>query len=251
MDLYDGREIRPLVLGLDVKILSHAPPAIGIFILQLAFVSYQYEMNASLTFGVATLTFLNAIILLDLLFFEPTLVYVHDVLYGGCGIRWLQGVFLVWPFINSLGLFYLAQSNRDFYPFLEHLPAFSLPLLGVAVSFLGLYIRRRAVIENFQFHSGTVETSSTDSFTSKGILTSGWWGCVRHPDYLGDIILSIGLAIPAGYAGVVPWIAPVCVFLTTCCRIRENEKSSQKGHDKTVWKNYVATVPYRLIPRIY
>ena len=256
LDFYNGREIRPMALGLDLKLLLYYPAAIGASILQAAFALRQYEKNGFLTLGVATILFIKAILLFDFVFFEPTLIYAHDVLYDGFGIRWLQSVLLFWPLINSLGLFHLAQANRDVYPFLEDLPELTLPFLGVLISCLGLFIRRRAIIEKFRFRSERLRTKSsgsgpTSSFASKGVLASGWWGLVRHPDYLGDVILSLGLAIPAGFASATPWIAPMCVFVATLCRIRWAENACKKKYDKAVWKDYIATVPHRLIPGIY
>jgi len=32
----------------------------------------------------------------------------------------------------------------------------------------------------------------------KKLLVSGWWGLVRHPNYLGDIIIQISMGLIAG-----------------------------------------------------
>ena len=37
-------------------------------------------------------------------------------------------------------------------------------------------------------------------FTEDGrnLLADGWWGRLRHPNYLGDILVAISWALPAG-----------------------------------------------------
>ena len=34
--------------------------------------------------------------------------------------------------------------------------------------------------------------------TGKRLLASGWWGLVRHPNYLGDIIMAFAWTFPCG-----------------------------------------------------
>lgn len=35
---------------------------------------------------------------------------------------------------------------------------------------------------------------------------AGWWGLVRHPNYLGDLIMSLSWSLPCGeWLGVGSW----------------------------------------------
>lgn len=34
--------------------------------------------------------------------------------------------------------------------------------------------------------------------TGKSLLVSGWWGVVRHPNYLGDLIMALAWSLPCG-----------------------------------------------------
>lgn len=47
----------------------------------------------------------------------------------------------------------------------------------------------------FCFHTDlkTIHTS-----TGKNLLVSGWWGFVRHPNYLGDLIMALAWSLPCG-----------------------------------------------------
>lgn len=34
--------------------------------------------------------------------------------------------------------------------------------------------------------------------TGRHLLVSGWWGMVRHPNYLGDLIMALAWSLPCG-----------------------------------------------------
>ncbi len=34
--------------------------------------------------------------------------------------------------------------------------------------------------------------------TGKSLLVSGWWGVVRHPNYLGDLMMALAWSLPCG-----------------------------------------------------
>lgn len=34
--------------------------------------------------------------------------------------------------------------------------------------------------------------------TGKRLLVSGWWGLVRHPNYLGDLLMALAWSLPCG-----------------------------------------------------
>lgn len=42
--------------------------------------------------------------------------------------------------------------------------------------------------------------------TGKGLLVTGWWGFVRHPNYLGDIIMALAWSLPCGKFLKWKWI---------------------------------------------
>ena len=48
--------------------------------------------------------------------------------------------------------------------------------------------------------------------TGRQLLVSGWWGMVRHPNYLGDLIMALAWSLPCGeWLGLVQGGA-ICVW---------------------------------------
>lgn len=39
---------------------------------------------------------------------------------------------------------------------------------------------------------------SIPTATGKSLLVSGWWGLVRHPNYLGDLLMALAWSLPCG-----------------------------------------------------
>ena len=49
-------------------------------------------------------------------------------------------------------------------------------------------------------------------FTANGnnLLADGWWGRLRHPNYLGDILMGLSWAIPAGLFQFFISVTSIC-----------------------------------------
>lgn len=54
--------------------------------------------------------------------------------------------------------------------------------------------------------------------TGKSLLVSGWWGVVRHPNYLGDLLMALAWSLPCG--GLASYLCSLnSDFLTYCISI--------------------------------
>lgn len=42
------------------------------------------------------------------------------------------------------------------------------------------------------------ELETIATATGKRLLVSGWWGLVRHPNYLGDLLMALAWSLPCG-----------------------------------------------------
>ncbi len=43
-----------------------------------------------------------------------------------------------------------------------------------------------------------VDLETIATATGKRLLVSGWWGFVRHPNYLGDLLMALAWSLPCG-----------------------------------------------------
>ena len=83
----------------------------------------------------------------------------------------------------------------------------------------------------------------------------GWWlavwGVARHVNYLGEILMSLGLALAPGHFGSVwPWLYPAFMIAFMLTRERADERRCAAKYGP-LWDRYCERVRYRIIPRVY
>jgi protein-S-isoprenylcysteine O-methyltransferase Ste14 len=114
-------------------------------------------------------------------------------------------------------------------------------VLGDAMVVLGLYLAL-VVLQQNTYAASTIETMEGQT-----VISTGLYGIVRHPMYLGTLILSLGAPLALGsYWGllIVLLVIPVLVL-----RIGDEEKmlvGELEGYE-----DYRHKVRFRLIPAIW
>jgi protein-S-isoprenylcysteine O-methyltransferase Ste14 len=54
--------------------------------------------------------------------------------------------------------------------------------------------------------------------TGKKLLVSGWWGLVRKPNYLGDLLMALSWSLPCGKYSIQQTLAEITwTLLALCC----------------------------------
>lgn len=115
--------------------------------------------------------------------------------------------------------------------------------VGLLVIGLGLSIRVIAIRQLGQFFSDHVSINHETKFFNKGL-----YKIIRHPSYLGEILIFLGVAIVYNHvmASMVALIIPTLGFIY---RIEVEEKALAL-HYKKDYKNYQEQTN-KLIPKIY
>jgi protein-S-isoprenylcysteine O-methyltransferase Ste14 len=122
----------------------------------------------------------------------------------------------------------------------ESPPAFSLALAGVSLVAVGELVRLWAVR-----HIGAISRTRSDRLGP--VVSSGPFGLVRNPLYLGNIALWVGFALSARLV----WMAPLIVILLgleyhAIVRWEEGLLEARRGEE---YRAYAACVP-RWIPSL-
>ena len=134
----------------------------------------------------------------------------------------------------------LVISALDFRFGWSQVPA-SVSLVGDFLVALGLFIDYIVLREN-SYGSSTIE-----KVEGQKVITTGLYGHVRHPMYMGALVLMIGVPLALGSLwglAVVALNMPVLVW-----RILDEEKFLK--HELPGYTEYAQKVRYRLVPHLW
>jgi protein-S-isoprenylcysteine O-methyltransferase Ste14 len=116
-----------------------------------------------------------------------------------------------------------------------------LSVLGAVLVVLGLFINLLVVREN-SFGGSTVQV-----FAGQSVITTGPYALVRHPMYVGVLILIAGVPLALG-----SWWGLAILLLAVpglMWRITDEEKLLRQ--DLHGYNAYAQKVPYRLLPGVW
>ena len=95
------------------------------------------------------------------------------------------------------------------------------------------------------------QAESPDRRRTQALLCSGFWGLSRHINYLGEILMAIGLTLSLGWPSVwVVWLYPLYYVALLFPRERADERRCAAKYGE-LWKEYVRRVPKRILPGLY
>jgi protein-S-isoprenylcysteine O-methyltransferase Ste14 len=114
-------------------------------------------------------------------------------------------------------------------------------ILGDVLVAVGLGMALLVIIQN-SYAAATITVE-----TEQKLVTTGLYGLVRHPMYVGSLIVMIGVPLALdSYWGLVT-IIPGVVMLVV--RIVDEEK--MLGQELDGYRAYMQKVPYRLVPYVW
>ncbi|KAH9042115.1 ERG4/ERG24 ergosterol biosynthesis protein [Lactarius pseudohatsudake] len=238
-DFYIGRELNPTVGSLDIKSFNELRPGMILWLLiDISMACAQAaRLEGRITDSMILVIFFQALYITDALYNEPAVLTTMDIIYDGFGFMLSVGDLLWVPFVYSLQARYLV-----FRP-LELGYAWSAAIL--AVNFLGYYIFRAVK----QREERIPKRTQPQECGSK-LLTSGWWGVSRHPNYMGDLLMALAWSLPTGFETPITYFYVVYFAVLLIHRQRRDEEKCEKKYGKD-WLRYQKLVPYRIIPYIY
>ncbi|KAM3930076.1 delta(14)-sterol reductase LBR [Leptodactylus fuscus] len=245
-----GRELNPHIGKFDIKFFCavHAALIGWVFI---NFIMLLAEMHIQkLERPSPSMILVNAfqlLYVLHALWHQESMLTSLDIAHEGFGFMLAFGN-LVWvPFAYSLQATYLVL----------HPVEISWAVLGaiLAMNTLGYIIFRSANNQKNAFRKNPLNPrlsylKSLPTTCGSPLLVSGWWGFVRHPNYLGDIIMAWAWCLPCGFTNVLPYFYGFFLTGLLLHRVSRVEHLCRLKYGRD-WDKYCHLVPYRIFPYVY
>ncbi|XP_044536693.1 delta(14)-sterol reductase TM7SF2 isoform X1 [Gracilinanus agilis] len=248
-DFFLGRELNPRFGSFDLKYFCELRPGlIGWALINLALLLREAERQRgwpSLAMGLVSA--FQFIYVADALWYEEAVLTTIDIIHDGFGFMLAFGD-LVWvPFIYSLQAQFL----------LNHPQSLELPVAGAIclLKAIGYFIFRGANSQKNTFRRNPSDPSvagleTIPTATGRHLLVSGWWGMVRHPNYLGDLIMALAWSLPCGVTHLLPYFYFFYFVILLVHREYRDERQCLQKYG-LAWREYCRRVPYRIVPYIY
>uniref|UniRef100_A0A452I1B5 Delta(14)-sterol reductase LBR n=1 Tax=Gopherus agassizii TaxID=38772 RepID=A0A452I1B5_9SAUR len=249
-DLFIGRELNPRIGNFDLKYFCEMRPGlIGWVVVNLAMLLAEMKVQdrSVPSLSMILVNSFQLLYVVDALWNEEAILTTMDITHDGFGFMLAFGD-LVWiPFVYSLQAFYLVN----------HPSEISWPIASaiIILNIFGYYIFRGANSQKNAFRRNPndpklAHLKCIPTAAGKSLLVTGWWGLVRHPNYLGDIIMALAWSLPCGFNHILPYFY---VIYFTCLLIHREARDEHQCKKKygMAWERYCQRVPYRIFPYIY
>ncbi len=251
-DLYLGRQPNPQWLGgrVDAKMYLYLVGAVMLELNVLSFAAHHVLTHVDPSPGVLLHAVMFSYFLVEYLTYEEVHLYTYDFFAERVGFKLGWGCLVFYPFFYNVGLWAVADLPNP------HAPPWLLAVT-LASFFGGWMLSRGANLQKFTFKTHPERklfglfTPGTVSDGNKTLLASGFWGLSRHINYLGEILMALGLAGSLGYpTSPWPWLYPLYYLVLLLPRQRfDDQRCAAKYGD--LWQAYCKKVPYRIVPYIY
>ncbi|CAK9304532.1 unnamed protein product [Gordionus sp. m RMFG-2023] len=233
----------------DLKMFFEMRPGlIGWVILDLCYLAQKTHDRKFISIPLLVLCLFHAWYVLDAQWNEARVLSTWDIRHESFGFMLLFGDIVWVPFLYSLQARYLSLHTVI-------LPKWHLGLC-IFLYVVGYTIFRMSNSDKALFtrspnhpkfsHYRVIPTG----VQGKKLLAGGFWGLVRHPNYLGDIIIALSMCLLSGFHHVLPYF--YFVFLT-CLLIHRQIRDEAWCANKygAAWNEYRRIVRSRIIPFIY
>ncbi|KAM4860890.1 LOW QUALITY PROTEIN: delta(14)-sterol reductase LBR [Thomomys bottae] len=249
-DFFIGRELNPRIGTFDLKYFCELRPGlIGWVMVNLVMLLAEMKVQnrTAPSLAMALVTSFQLLYVLDALWNEEALLTTMDITHDGFGFMLAFGDLAWVPFTYSLQAFYLVHHPQDL--------SWPVAVLTAALKLCGYVIFRCANSQKDTFRKNPSDPrlahlSTIPTPTGKSLLVSGWWGLVRHPNYLGDLVMALAWSLPCGFRHLLPYF--YVLYFTALLVHREARDERHCRHKYGLaWERYCQRVPYRLLPYVY
>lgn len=250
---YLGRRANPrLIAGrVDVKMFLYVFGATLLELNLLSFLAHHaLTFPGSLSPGVLLYVALFTWFVADYLVFERVHLYTYDLVAERVGFKLIWGCVAFYPYCYAVGLWTVADLPDP------HASTW-VYVFAVICFFAGWSLARGANMQKYTFKLdpervflGVLAPRSITDGASR-VLCSGFWGVSRHVNYLGELLMAVGLTLSLGRPELIlPWLYPVYYVLLLVPRARADDRRCA-GKYGALWEAYRDRVPWRIVPGVY
>jgi len=251
VDIFNGRTLSPKMLTFDVKLLCFRYSMIGLAVLNVLMVTDSiWSAGGKANPAVVLAAVFQVIYAMDAMFFEEYYTFSHDAMNSGFGWSLISS-YLTFPFLPTLVTRYMLDKSPE-------VAWYYLALIGL-MNAIGYVVYRSSESQRCEFakdpanpilaHLETVSTAG-----NRKLIVSGWWGMVRHPNYLGELLIQWSWVLPAvcslGVTDLVPYYLPVVTTLMLMVRCHQINQRNKRKYGNA-WTSYSEKVRSNIIPMVY
>ena len=264
-DIYAGIELYPRIFGFDVKKLVNCRFSMTFWMLfGISAAHASFAMHGTLDYGLMWNAIVTYVYLVKFFMWEIGYMRSIDIIEDNAGFMetWGCAVFVPALYTNHMNL---AVKRPTHYSFEA---ATALGIGGLLCALMNYWTdRQRQVFRETNgksmlwwptpprsLHVDYTITTQTGENEQREtlLLLNGFWGMVRHPQY----IFEMGLAFFWGMLGdpIRNGVQPMLYFFLIVVLLTQRahrDAAKCKLKYGSGYSNYVANVPYLLIPKIY
>ena len=249
-DLFLGRLWNPQRGRLDAKMSLYLLGAVMLALNVLSFAAHHViAYRGDISPGVCVYAAMFLFFLGEYLTFERVHLYTYDLFAERVGFKLGWGCLTFYPYFYCIGLW--SEADRPD----PHAPL-ALTIASVIVFLCGWSLARGANLQKFRF-----KLDPTASFLGiapvavrddhHALLCSGFWRVSRHVNYLGEILMAVGLTLALGRPlDPIPWLYPIYYLALLIPRERDDDRRCAAKYG-ALWDTYKQRVRWRIIPRVY
>ncbi|XP_064407807.1 delta(14)-sterol reductase TM7SF2 [Latimeria chalumnae] len=247
-DFFIGHELNPRIGSFDLKYFCELRPGlIGWVVINLSMLIKEMELRGSPSLAMILVNAFQLLYVVDALWNEEAVLTTMDIVHDGFGFMLAFGDLTWVPFTYTLQASFLVNHPQE----LSTVTAVGIVLINA----LGYFIFRSANSQKNTFrrdpnHPDVAGLETIPTATGKRLLVAGWWGFVRHPNYLGDLIMALAWSLPCGLTHLLPYFYVIYFTVLLIHREARDEEQCLRKYGLS-WQQYCKRVPYRIFPYLY
>jgi Delta14-sterol reductase len=234
----------------DIKMWLYLAGAIMLQLVILSAAALQYHQYGSLSTAMIAYNCMFSWFICDYLLNERIHLWTYDIFAEKIGFKLIWGCLCFYSFLYPMGVWCLIDAPAE--------GSLTTWQLGAcfACFFCGWGLSRGANNQKFAYRSSKQPTFLCGLIKQEAVgdrlLCSGFWGMSHHINYLGEILMATGLALPGVFSNLflVPLMYPLYYVCLLFPREREDHAVCRLKYGP-LWDEYTRRVRYRIIPYVY